>query len=101
PHSVPPGYWRRPIPAFGDQAPVGDTGGQGRGKHLWIDHRNLELQSLQTSIGMVTRDSAATADSALAGLVFVYLRLGQRAVNQPVSFDHMHRLALWRAKAVN
>src|ERR1700694_1806696 len=51
------------------QAPVGDKGGQRCGKHLRVLHGHFELQSLQTGIGGVTRDSASTADSALALLV--------------------------------
>src|SRR5215831_12694665 len=86
---------------LGDQASVGDTGGQRRSKYLWVLHRYFELQSLQTCIGIVTRWSVPTADRAFAGLVSIYLCLGQRAIDKPVAFDNMHRLALWRAKAVN
>src|SRR6266404_3390906 len=51
---------------LGDQATVGDTRGQRRGEHLRILHGHVELQSLETGIRAVTRDPAATANSALA-----------------------------------
>src|SRR5258705_417280 len=45
--------------------------------------------------------AAPTASGALAGLVFVNLRLCPCAVDQPVTFDDVHRLALRRAETVN
>src|SRR5262245_36278918 len=71
---------------LGDQASIGDAGGQRGGKHLWVLHRNFELQSLQTCIGIVARGSPPTADRAFAGLVLINLRLGHRAINQPIAF---------------
>src|ERR1700678_4234304 len=65
----------------GDQATVGDTGGQRRGEYLRVLHGHVELQSLETGVRVVTRDSASTTDSALALLIRVDRHLGQRAVD--------------------